>query len=172
MESHLKIKSEEYINKLSKENIDASEIKKITNSYLNDIQVMDKDVYNKLTESIDESRVRSVEQVECGSSDGNTQAKPNQVHHFATNKSKKYTKRFEKIANKYKLDLDYDWNKELMPHQGRHPYEYHDYMLEQMKKIDIIANGDRNKFLKLYEQLKKKVMDKPEMLTKDYWKNK
>ena len=54
-----------YINKLSKENIDASEIKKITNSYLNDIQVIDKDVYKKLTENIDENRVRSVEQVEC-----------------------------------------------------------------------------------------------------------
>ena len=65
LESHLKIKSEEYINKLSKENIDASEIKKITNSYLNDIQVIDKDVYKKLTESMDKSRVRSVEQVEC-----------------------------------------------------------------------------------------------------------
>ena len=99
-------------------------------------------------------------------------AKPNQIHHFATNKSKKYTKIFEKIANKYKLDLDEVWNKELMPHQGRHPYAYHDYMLEQMKKIDMIANGDRNKFLKLYEQLKKKIIDKPEMLTKDYWKNK
>ena len=36
----------------------------------------------------------------------------------------------------------------------------------------MIANGDRNKFLKLYEQLKKKIIDKPEMLTKDYWKNK
>lgn len=62
-------------------------------------------------------------------------SKPNQVHHFATNKSKKYTARFEKIANKYKLDLDDAWNKELMPHQGRHPYAYHDYMLEQMKKL-------------------------------------
>ena len=99
-------------------------------------------------------------------------SKPNQVHHFSTNKSKKYTARFEKIANKYKLDLDDSWNKELMPHQGRHPYAYHDYMLEQMKKIDTIANGNRDKFLKLYEQLKKKVIDKPEMLTKDYWKNK
>ena len=62
----VKIKSKEYINKLSKENIDASEIKKITNSYLNDIQVIDKDVYKKLTES----RVRSVDQVECGTSEG------------------------------------------------------------------------------------------------------
>lgn len=89
-----------------------------------------------------------------------------------TNKSKKYTKEFEKIASKYKLDLDEAWNKESMPHQGRHPYAYHDYILQQMNKIDIIANGDRTKFLKLYEQLKNKVMDQPEMLYKDYWKNK
>lgn len=60
-------------------------------------------------------------------------SKPNQVHHFATNKSKKYTKRFEKIANKYKLDLDDSWNKELMPHQGRHPYAYHDYIKDYWK---------------------------------------
>ena len=71
MEPHLKIKSEEYVNKLSKENIDAVEIKKITNSYLNDIQVIDKDVYKKLTES----RVRSVDQVECGISEVGSKAK-------------------------------------------------------------------------------------------------
>ncbi|MGL5084378.1 MAG: RHS repeat-associated core domain-containing protein, partial [Clostridium sp.] len=67
------------------------------------------------------SKERSIE--------GVSKAKPNQVHHFATNKSKKYTARFNKISNKYKLDLDDAWNKELMPHQGRHPYAYHDYML-------------------------------------------
>ena len=78
-------------------------------------------------------------------------AKPNQVHYFATNKSKKYTARFKKIANKYSLDLDDPWNKELMPHQGRHPYEYHDYVLEQMQKFDTVSKGDQHKFLNLYE---------------------
>ena len=55
-------------------------------------------------------------------------SKPNQVHHFATNKSKKYTSQFENITKKYGLDLDDDWNKALMPHQGRHPYAYHDML--------------------------------------------
>ena len=96
--------------------------------------------------------------------------KPNQVHHFATNKSKRYTKQFENIANKYNLDLDDLWNKELMPHQGRHPYAYHEYVLREMTKYDNIARGDKNKFLKLYEQLKNKVINNPDMLTKDYWK--
>lgn len=95
--------------------------------------------------------------------------KPNQIHHFATNKSKKYTQQFEEITKKYKLDLDEDWNKKLLPHQGRHPYAYHDYVLEQMKKFDKISKGDQEKFLKLYGQLKKKVMDNPEMLYKEYW---
>ena len=101
---------------------------------------------------------------------GTTSNKPNQIHHFATNKSKKYTSQFENIAKKYGLDLDGDWNKELMPHQGRHPYAYHEYVLDNMQKFDRIANGDKRKFLKLYNQMKQKIINNPEMLYKDYWK--
>ena len=75
--------------------------------------------------------------------------KPNQVHHFATKKSKKYTSQFESIVKKYGLNLDGDWNKELMPHQGRHPYAYHDYVLDNMQKFDRIANRGQNKILKV-----------------------
>ncbi|WP_082705899.1 AHH domain-containing protein [Aneurinibacillus sp. XH2] len=52
---------------------------------------------------------------------GTPKAKPEQVHHYATNKSKKYTPQIEAITKKYGLDLDEAWNKELLPHQGRHP---------------------------------------------------
>ena len=97
-------------------------------------------------------------------------SKPNQVHHFATNKSKKYTSQFENVTKKYGLDLDDNWNKELMPHQGRHPYVYHDYVLDNMKKFDRIANGDKTKFLKLFEQMKQKIIDNPDMLYKEYWR--
>ncbi|ECK2671482.1 hypothetical protein FQW86_09720, partial [Campylobacter jejuni] len=38
-------------------------------------------------------------------------------------------------------------------HRGRHPNEYHEYILEKMKKIDKIARGDKNKFLKEFEKL-------------------
>ena len=99
-----------------------------------------------------------------------TTTKPNQVHHFASNKSKKYTSQFESIIKKYGLDLDGDWNKQSMPHQGRHPYAYHDYVLDNMQKFDRIANGDKTKFLKLYDQMKQKIINNPEMLYKDYWK--
>ncbi len=57
---------------------------------------------------------------------GGSGTKPEQLHHFATNKNKTYTPQFEEIANKYGLDLDDAWNKEYMPHQGRHPNEYHE----------------------------------------------
>jgi len=50
--------------------------------------------------------------------------------------------------------------------------EYHDYVLEQMQKFDTVSKGDQHKFSNLYEQLKSKIIDNPEMLTKDYWKNK
>ncbi|WP_257148871.1 RHS repeat-associated core domain-containing protein, partial [Bacillus thuringiensis] len=83
--------------------------------------------------------------------------KPFQVHHFATNKSKKYTKQFGKITKKYDLNLDHGWNKKKMRHQGRHPNAYHEFMLRNMKKIDKHANGDKKQFLKSYRSLKKHV---------------
>ncbi|OOM15898.1 AHH domain-containing protein [Clostridium saccharobutylicum] len=110
-----------------------------------------------------EERIGEAEEAVSASS------KPNQIHHFATNKSKKYTQQLDNIANKYGLDLDDEWNKELMPHQGRHPYAYHDYVYDQMKKIDSIVKGDKDKFLKLYNQMKQKIINNPDMLTKDYW---
>lgn len=67
-------------------------------------------------------------------------------------------------------EMDGDWNKELMSHQGRHPYAYHDYVLDNMQKFDRIANGDKTKFLKLYDQMKQKIINNLDMLYKDYWK--
>jgi hypothetical protein len=103
---------------------------------------------------------------------GTPKAKPEQVHHFATNKSKTYTPQIEKITKQYGLDLDEAWNKQLMPHQGRHPNAYHEYVLENLKQFDAIAKGDKAKFLKLYEKMKQEIINNPDMLYKDYWKNK
>lgn len=36
-----------------------------------------------------------------------------QLHHYASNKNQNYTKEFETITNKYKLDLGSDWNKKI-----------------------------------------------------------
>ncbi|WP_155008756.1 DNRLRE domain-containing protein [Priestia megaterium] len=96
--------------------------------------------------------------------------KPFQVHHFATNKSKRYTKKFQKIANKYNLDLDSGWNKKRMRHQGRHPNAYHDYMLRNMKKLDRYAKGDKKAFQRGYRSLRKHVQKNPDMLYSNYWK--
>ncbi len=103
--------------------------------------------------------------------DGTVTFKPNQVHHFATDKSKTYTQAFKDIADKYGLDLDADWNKDLLPHQGRHPNAYHDFVLDEMRNIDNIANGDKDIFLDLYEsEIKNVIQDNPDMLYSSYWK--
>ena len=128
------------------------------------------DAAKDITSSIKKLNKIDLDDVKEVGTKGVGKAKPNQVHHFATNKSKKYTKQFEDITKKYDLELDDAWNKELMPHQGRHPYAYHEYVLREMTKYDNIARGNKEKFLKLYEQLKNKVINNPDMLTKDYWK--
>ncbi len=101
---------------------------------------------------------------------GGSGTKPEQLHHFATNKNKTYTPQFEKIANKYGLDLDDARNKEYMHHQGRHPKEYHDYVLDSMTEFDKIAQGDKNVFLKLYDNMKNNIMENPDILYKDFWR--
>lgn len=93
-----------------------------------------------------------------------------QIHHFLTDKSSKYTAQIEKITKKYGLDLNGVWNKAAMPHQGRHPNAYHDYMMNALKQIDSIAKGDQAKFLKLFENVKNEVLNNPDMLTKKFWK--
>ena len=57
-----------------------------------------------------------------------------------------------------------------MPHQGRHPNEYHEYVLDNMIEFDRIAQGDKNISLKLYEKMKVHITDNPDMLYKDYWR--
>ena len=97
--------------------------------------------------------------------------KPMQEHHYATNKSKTYTEDLEKITKKYDLDLDDAWNKEYLPHQGRHPNKYHDFIKKKLDDIDGIAQGDRDLFLELFEEeVKKKVRENPDMLYSNYWK--
>ena len=98
-------------------------------------------------------------------------SKPNQVHHYATDKSKTYTQAFKDITDKYGLDLDADWNKDLLPHQGRHPNAYHDFVLDEMRNIDNIANGNKDIFLDLYgSEIKNVIRDNPDMLYSSYWK--
>lgn len=87
-----------------------------------------------------------------------------------TDKSKSYTPQFQEITNKYGLDLKGAWNKEVLPHQGRHPNAYHDFMLDNVRQFDNIANGDKDLFLDLFNGLKQTVNNNPEMLYKNYWR--
>ena len=83
-----------------------------------------------------------------------------------------YTSQFEDIVSNYGLKLDDAWNKEYLPHQGRHPNAYHDFVLGNMKNFDSIANGDRDVFLGLFDQLKADIKANPEWLYKAYWEGK
>lgn len=35
---------------------------------------------------------------------------------------------------------------ELLPHQGRHPNDYHEFVLEKLIEIDTKSNGDTESF--------------------------
>ncbi len=97
--------------------------------------------------------------------------KPNQDHHFLSNKNNKYTPQFKEVTDKYGLDLDDAWNIRNMPHQGRHPNAYHKYMLNEIKRIDGIAKGNTTVFLKEFKKLQNKIVKNPDMLYKNFWKN-
>jgi hypothetical protein len=97
--------------------------------------------------------------------------RPTQTHHFATDKNSRYTPDMEQIARKYGLDLDGDWNKADMPHQGRHPSEYHKWVLDHMRVIDAIPGMNQQQFIKAFDfNIKQPVINNPDMLRKSYWK--
>ena len=87
-----------------------------------------------------------------------------------SNKNSKYTHRFEEVVEKYDLKLDEAWNKELMPHRGRHPDDYHDYMLNRIREIDNMALGNQRVFLSEFSDLKKEIINNPGMIRKSFWK--
>ncbi len=95
---------------------------------------------------------------------------PSQIHHFATNKNQKYTPELKKIADEFSLDLDGSWNKQLLPHLGRHPDKYHNFVLREMTRASEGANGSQFEFLRLFDDyVKKPVIDNPGLLRKSGW---
>ncbi|ULC57923.1 DUF6443 domain-containing protein [Flaviramulus sp. BrNp1-15] len=95
---------------------------------------------------------------------------PMQMHHFATNKHSVYTGQMGKIAKKFGLDLDGAWNKMLLPHLGRHPNAYHNFVLSGMQKASMEAGGNTKVFLKLFNKyVKKPVINNPKLLRKAGW---
>ena len=94
-----------------------------------------------------------------------------QVHHFATNKNKLYTPQMENIANKFGLDLDGEWNKASMPHLGRHPNAYHNFVLRSMQDAAASSGGSQTNFLKYFNiNVKQPVLNNPSLLNKSGWK--
>jgi RHS repeat-associated protein len=95
---------------------------------------------------------------------------PNQWHHFATNKNKFYTPQMESIAKVFNLDLDGSWNKALLPHLGRHPNKYHEFVLKGMKDAHNLSSGNQDEFLRLFDQfVKQPVLLNPNLLRNSGW---
>ena len=67
--------------------------------------------------------------------------KPMNAHIFSDTHKTFYTAAYNKILNKYGLSTKGAWNQFYMPHgAGRHPDAYLEYMLEELRKVDILAN--------------------------------
>lgn len=75
------------------------------------------------------------------------------------------------ITDKYDLDLNGDWNKQMLPHQGRHPNAYHSWVYDNMHTIDAMPNMNRQQFIHYFDlNVKQPVISNPDMLYKNYWK--
>ena len=95
---------------------------------------------------------------------------PTQNHHFATNKNKAFTPRMEPIAKEFGLELNGAWNKQKMPHLGRHPNSYHEFVLREMQNAQSGANGSQAEFIRLFElYVKEPVIQNPGLLKKSGW---
>ena len=46
---------------------------------------------------------------------------------------------------------------------------YHDWMLEELQTIDKVADGNRDVFLQMFEDVKTTVKDNSDMLRKTFW---
>ena len=96
--------------------------------------------------------------------------KTKQDHHFIPWDNKKFTPEYEKITKKYWLNLkNGKWNKESLPHGGRHANEYLDWMLEQLKEIDKKADWDVNIFMREFEEVKEAVRKDPNIMYPWWW---
>jgi A nuclease family of the HNH/ENDO VII superfamily with conserved AHH len=101
---------------------------------------------------------------------GETSNLPNQIHHFATNKNKVFTPEMAKVADEFGLKLNEAWNKQLLPHLGRHPNDYHKFVLQNMRRAASESGGKQTEFLRLFDQyIKQPVIQNPTLLRKSGW---
>jgi hypothetical protein len=81
-------------------------------------------------------------------------AKPMEVHHFAPTDHPRFSDEMRAIAANYGLRLDGDWNRERLPHRGRHSLGYHELVLDGMRRADAETReqgGGWIGFLTLFE---------------------
>jgi hypothetical protein len=104
---------------------------------------------------------------------GTSKLLPLQMHHFATDKHKRWAPMMKEIADQYGLSLNGSWNKARMPHLGRHPELYHNFVYRQMERATREAGTNRSLFLQKYDlYVKQPVLDNPELLRKSGWTGK
>ncbi len=88
-----------------------------------------------------------------------------QKHQMLSNKNKTYTKKFKSITDKYGLKLNSKDNVfEMKDHLGRHTIAYHEFMLQKIKSFDVIANGNRDIFMKYFKKLTDYVQAHPNVM--------
>ena len=58
----------------------------------------------------------------------------------------------------------------MLPHQGRHPSAYHEFVLEGMRTASRDAGGNTDEFLRLFDTyVKEPVRQNPQLLRKEGW---
>jgi len=69
------------------------------------------------------------------------------------------------------LDLNGKWNKDLLPHSGRHPDLYHEFVQDGMKKAAKEAGNNKEKFLELFDKyVKQPIKNNPDLMYNKGWK--
>ena len=97
---------------------------------------------------------------------------PLQKHHFVTDKHSFFSPKMSKIVDKYGLKLNESWNIEKLPHQGRHPNKYHEFVEKGLKQADAESGGSKEKFLELFNKyVKEPIRNNPDLLRKKGWEN-
>jgi len=86
----------------------------------------------------------------------------------ASNCNKTWTSQFEAISQKYG-GLKSLWNKLNIAQNSKHSNEYHKWVLDAMRRIDAIAQGDLSKFTSLWEKYVSDVVGESPWLLKPAW---
>ncbi|MFN2525326.1 MAG: hypothetical protein ABR505_03555 [Actinomycetota bacterium] len=102
---------------------------------------------------------------------------PEQDHHLATNQNSirtpQWTKQFEELLAKYfpERTLNEGWNIiEKMKHRDSHPFGYHFWVYQNMRRALRQSNEDWNEFLRRWNLwVKDVVRNDPLLARREYW---